>query len=224
MEVFKTMLLVNPRTIKLKLMLQFRFVRIGLLLIATLLSQACFINTALGSDAEQIIALNRSPELSKKLQEALTALGPDYQPRTEHLRDDGSPVYLNRLIQEDSPYLIQHAHNPVNWYPWGAEAFAVAQKEDKPIFLSIGYATCHWCHVMERESFENEEIAQILNDNFISIKVDREQRPDVDSTYMTAVQMIAGRGGWPMSSWLTQNAKPFYGGTYYRPSDFARLL
>jgi len=180
--------------------------------------------TAIAEEQEQIIALNESNTLTTELRSAWQKRGPDYKPRTEHLLADGSPVYINRLIREDSPYLIQHAHNPVNWYPWGEEAFAIAKQQDKPIFLSIGYATCHWCHVMERESFENEEIAQIINDNYIAIKVDREQRPDVDSTYMTAVQMLAGRGGWPMSSWLTASAKPFYGGTYYRPSDFARLL
>lgn len=196
--------------------------RISSVLVATC---ALFLTSAsIASEEKQIIASNESPELSQELLKVLEQQGKGYKPRTEHLRADGSPVYVNRLIKEDSPYLIQHAHNPVNWYPWGEEAFDKAKREDKPIFLSIGYATCHWCHVMERESFENVEIAQILNDNFIAIKVDREQRPDVDSTYMTAVQMLAGRGGWPMSSWLTANAKPFYGGTYYRPSDFARLL
>ena len=125
----------------------------------------------------------------------------------------------NRLIREKSPYLLQHAHNPVDWYPWGEEAFEKARREKKPIFLSIGYSTCHWCHVMARESFENEEIASILNERFIPIKVDREERPDVDKVYMTYVQAATGGGGWPMSVWLTPHLKPFMGGTYYPPED-----
>jgi hypothetical protein len=125
----------------------------------------------------------------------------------------------NRLIKEKSPYLLQHAHNPVNWFPWGEEAFDKAKKEDKPIFLSIGYSTCHWCHVMEEESFENLETAKILNDNFISIKVDREERPDIDSIYMSFVMAATGSGGWPMSVFLTPDQKPFYGGTYFPPED-----
>lgn len=124
-------------------------------------------------------------------------------------------LYSNRLIQEKSPYLLQHAHNPVHWYPWGAEALRVARKEEKVIFLSIGYSTCHWCHVMEHESFENEEIASIMNESFICIKVDREERPDLDNIYMAAVQMITGRGGWPLSIFLTPHGKPFFGGTYW---------
>ncbi len=127
--------------------------------------------------------------------------------------------YTNRLINESSPYLLQHAHNPVDWYPWGEKAFKRAQKEDKPIFLSIGYSTCHWCHVMENESFANEKIAEIMNDNFISIKVDREQRPDVDQIYMNAVMAMTGSGGWPLSVFLTPDVQPFYGGTYFPPQD-----
>jgi uncharacterized protein YyaL (SSP411 family) len=137
---------------------------------------------------------------------------------------DGKPKYTNRLILEDSPYLIQHAHNPVNWYSWGEEAFATAREEDKPIFLSIGYSTCHWCHVMERESFDNEWIAKYLNEHFISIKVDREQRPDVDSYYMTGVMLTTGHGGWPMSNFLMPDGRPFYGGTYFPPEQFRQLL
>ena len=127
--------------------------------------------------------------------------------------------HTNRLIKESSPYLLQHAHNPVDWYPWGAEAFERAKREDKPIFLSIGYSTCHWCHVMKRESFENKQIAKIMNEHFISIKVDREQRPDVDQIYMDAVVMMTGSGGWPLSVFLTTDGKPFYGGTYFPPKD-----
>ncbi len=130
----------------------------------------------------------------------------------------------NRLAGESSPYLQLHAHNPVDWYPWGKEAFETAKREDKPIFLSIGYSTCHWCHVMERESFESIEIARILNKHFICIKIDRERRPDIDEFYMTAVQMLTGRGGWPMSSFLTPEAQPFFGGTYYPPQQFTALL
>src|SRR5258708_33224839 len=134
------------------------------------------------------------------------------------------PSHTNRLAGESSPYLLQHAHNPVDWYPWRDDAFDKAQKENKPIFLSIGYSACHWCHVMERESFENEEIAKLLNKDFVSIKVDREERPDVDDVYMTAVQMINRSGGWPMSVWLTPDGKPFYGATYFPPDRFKQVL
>ena len=126
-------------------------------------------------------------------------------------------MHTNRLANEKSPYLLQHAHNPVDWFPWGPEAFEKARREDKPIFLSIGYSTCHWCHVMERESFENEAIAALLNRDYVPIKVDREERPDVDRIYMTFVQATTGGGGWPMSVWLTPDLKPFFGGTYFPP-------
>ncbi|MCK5070857.1 MAG: thioredoxin domain-containing protein, partial [Desulfocapsa sp.] len=124
----------------------------------------------------------------------------------------------NHLIQEKSPYLLQHAYNPVDWYPWGDEALNKAVAEDKPIFLSIGYSTCHWCHVMAHESFENQEIAKILNKYFVSIKVDREERPDLDQIYMAATQAMTGSGGWPMSLFLMPDTKPFYAGTYFPPS------
>jgi uncharacterized protein YyaL (SSP411 family) len=129
--------------------------------------------------------------------------------------------HTNRLAREISPYLLQHAHNPVDWYPWGEEAFAKAKKEGKLVFLSIGYSSCHWCHVMERESFENEEIAKILNRDFVCIKVDREERPDIDNVYMTAIQVIPPRqnGGWPLSMFLTAEGKPIFGGTYWPPED-----
>ena len=130
-----------------------------------------------------------------------------------------NPAHTNRLGQEKSPYLLQHAHNPVDWYPWGEEAFTKARRENKPIFLSIGYSTCHWCHVMAHESFENEETAAIMNREFVNIKVDREERPDVDRVYMTFVQATTGGGGWPMSVWLTPDLKPFVGGTYFPPED-----
>ena len=137
--------------------------------------------------------------------------------------EDGR-VGLNRLIHEKSPYLIQHADNPVDWYPWGEEAFQKARDEDRPIFVSIGYSTCHWCHVMERESFAVPEIAAVMNRHFINIKVDREERPDVDQIYMAFVQASTGSGGWPMSVFLTPELKPFYGGTYFQPQVFTNLL
>ncbi len=129
----------------------------------------------------------------------------------------------NRLAAEKSPYLLQHKDNPVSWWAWGEEAFAKAKRENKPIFLSIGYSTCHWCHVMEHESFEDDSVAQTLNKNFISIKVDREERPDVDDIYMKAVQRLTGRGGWPMSVWLTPEGLPFYAGTYFPRPNFIAL-
>src|SRR6202790_2373519 len=125
----------------------------------------------------------------------------------------------NRLAHEKSPYLLQHAYNPVDWYPWGDEAFERAKRENLPIFLSVGYSTCHWCHVMERESFENPEIAAILNKSFVAVKVDREERPDVDHIYMTYVQATTGSGGWPMSVFLAPQRMPFFGGTYFAPDD-----
>ncbi|HZH29287.1 MAG TPA: thioredoxin domain-containing protein [Pyrinomonadaceae bacterium] len=131
--------------------------------------------------------------------------------------------HTNRLQNETSPYLLQHAHNPVEWYPWGEEALARARAENKPILLSIGYSACHWCHVMERESFENEEIAALMNENFINIKVDREERPDLDQIYMNAVQLMLGHGGWPLTVFLTPELVPFYGGTYFPPEDRFRL-
>jgi uncharacterized protein YyaL (SSP411 family) len=140
------------------------------------------------------------------------------------------PEHTNRLIHESSPYLRQHAHNPVDWYPWGEEAFARARREAKPILLSVGYSACHWCHVMERESFEDPETARLMNELFVNIKVDREERPDLDHIYMNAVQLLTGHGGWPMTVFLTPAGEPFYGGTYFPPEDrhglpaFSRLL
>ena len=136
----------------------------------------------------------------------------------------------NRLAGETSPYLLQHAQNPVDWYPWGPEALDRARRENLPILLSIGYAACHWCHVMERESFENVDTAALMNARFVCIKVDREERPDLDAIYMQAVQALTGQGGWPMTVFLTPDGEPFYGGTYYPPTDrhgmpsFTRVL
>ena len=137
---------------------------------------------------------------------------------------------MNRLAHETSPYLRQHAENPVDWYPWGDEAFAKARAEQKPILLSVGYSTCHWCHVMAHESFEDAGTAALMNEAFVSIKVDREERPDVDSVYMTFTQALTGQGGWPMTVFLTPDLEPFYAGTYFPPTDqmgrpgFPRLL
>jgi len=130
----------------------------------------------------------------------------------------------NRLINATSPYLLQHAYNPVDWYEWGPEALQKALQEDKPILVSIGYSSCHWCHVMERESFENEDIASIMNEFFVCIKVDREERPDVDHVYMDAVQAMGQHGGWPLNVFLTPDQKPFYGGTYFPPQKWAQVL
>ena len=153
----------------------------------------------------------------------LAACGPPQKKDAGAAKTEEPPVphkHTNRLAKEKSPYLLQHAHNPVDWFPWGEEAFAKAKKEGKPVFLSVGYSTCHWCHVMERESFENEDTAKILNAHFVSIKVDREERPDVDEIYMEAVQaMNNGGGGWPMSVFLTPEGKPFFAGTYFPPDD-----
>src|SRR3954466_1017144 len=138
--------------------------------------------------------------------------------------------HTNRLAAETSPYLLQHKTNPVDWWPWGADALAEAKRSDRPILLSIGYAACHWCHVMERESFEDASTAQLMNERFVNIKVDREERPDVDSVYMQAVQAMTGHGGWPMTMFLTPDGTPFYGGTYFPPEgrqgmpSFRRIL
>jgi uncharacterized protein YyaL (SSP411 family) len=145
-----------------------------------------------------------------------------YRPRTHHLLGVDAPKYTNRLILESSPYLLQHAHNPVDWRAWGDEAFEEARRLGRPVFLSIGYATCHWCHVMEAESFEDEEIAAFMNGHYVCIKVDREERPDVDAIYMAAVQALTQSGGWPMSVWLTPDREPFFGGTYFPPREGAR--
>ncbi len=135
----------------------------------------------------------------------------------------GEETHTNRLINETSPYLLQHAHNPVDWYPWGKEALEVARREQKPILLSIGYSACHWCHVMEHESFENEAIAKLMNEHFVNIKVDREERPDLDQIYMNAVQMMTQHGGWPMTVFLTPEGVPFYAGTYFPPEDLHNM-
>ncbi|MFM6925618.1 MAG: thioredoxin domain-containing protein, partial [Ferruginibacter sp.] len=135
-----------------------------------------------------------------------------------------NPEYTNELIHESSPYLLQHAHNPVNWYPWGDKALLKAKTENKMLIISIGYAACHWCHVMEHESFEDAAVAQIMNENFICIKVDREERPDVDQVYMTAAQLITGRGGWPLNAIALPDGRPFYAGTYFPKDKWMNML
>jgi hypothetical protein len=157
--------------------------------------------------------------LHARLERALATRPAGYRPRTEHLNDAGSPRFTNRLILETSPYLLQHAHNPVDWHPWGDEAFEIARELDRPVLLSIGYSTCHWCHVMERESFEDLEIARFLNEHYVCIKVDREERPDVDAVYMDAVRMLSGSGGWPMTAIVTPDGEAFFGGTYFPARD-----
>lgn len=143
--------------------------------------------------------------------------------RSLHVDDSGAPRFTNHLLGQTSPYLLQHLHNPVDWWPWGDAAFAEARRRDVPVFLSVGYATCHWCHVMEEESFDDVDMAALLNANFVCIKVDREERPDVDAVYMAALQALSGRGGWPMNVWLTPDTRqPFYAGTYFPPVDGQR--
>ena len=158
-----------------------------------------------------------NPAILSEFKKMKEKRGPSYIPRTHHLTPEGKPLFTNRLFLEKSPYLLQHAHNPVNWYPWSEEAFKTAQKKNQPILLSIGYSTCHWCHVMEEESFEDLEIARYINEHYIPVKVDREERPDIDSVYMSAVQITTGRGGWPMTVWLTPQKQVFYAGTYFPP-------
>ncbi|MEM8699197.1 MAG: thioredoxin domain-containing protein, partial [Pseudomonadota bacterium] len=168
-------------------------------------------------------SVTRDPALTARLAEAYAAKGPDYVPRT-HLVQDGRAKYVNRLILEASPYLIQHAHNPVDWRPWGEDALAEAAATGKAIFLSVGYATCHWCHVMEEESFDDEEVAALLNRHFIAIKIDREQRPDLDHIYITATQIQQGHAGWPNSLFLRPDGVPFHTGTYFPRHAFMNLL
>ncbi len=175
-----------------------------------------------GASGQPSSSTGKDPALRARLEAALREKGPDYAPRTRHKNPDGTPKYTNRLILESSPYLLQHAHNPVDWFPWGDEAFEAARAAGKPVFLSVGYSTCHWCHVMEEESFEDEEIASFINAHFIAIKVDREERPDVDAVYMNAVLSFTGSGGWPMSVWLTPERQPFFAGTYFPPRDGVR--
>ncbi len=166
----------------------------------------------------------RPAALAAKLDSALASRGADYRPNTHLLDSEGAPRYTNRLILEASPYLLQHAHNPVDWHPWGEEALDLARRLDRPVFLSVGYATCHWCHVMEEESFDNEQVASLLNASFIPVKLDREARPDLDHAYMLATQMLTGHGGWPNSVFLLPDGRPFYAGSYFPRPNFLHLL
>ncbi|HSF96509.1 MAG TPA: DUF255 domain-containing protein [Thermohalobaculum sp.] len=168
--------------------------------------------------------IQRDADLTASLEAAYAAKGADYTPRTALLDPQGRAQYVNRLILEASPYLLQHAHNPVDWHAWGPEALAEAQALDRPIFLSVGYATCHWCHVMEEESFDNEAVAQILNTHFIPIKIDREQHPALDHIYITATQLQQGHAGWPNSLFLLPDGRPFHTGTYFPRPHFIQLL
>ncbi|HIG89113.1 MAG TPA: thioredoxin domain-containing protein, partial [Candidatus Thioglobus sp.] len=159
-----------------------------------------------------------------ELEQAYTNKDKDYVPRTQHIDEQGRAKFVNHLILESSPYLLQHAHNPVNWYPFSDEAFNKAKLENKPIFISIGYATCHWCHVMEEESFDDLQVAEFLNQHFISIKVDREIRPDVDATYMNVSQLINGSGGWPLNAVILSDGKAFFAGTYFPKDQLLDIL
>jgi len=152
------------------------------------------------------------------LEQSYNNKGEDYTPRTQHVNNQGRAKFVNHLIFESSPYLLQHAHNPVNWYAFTNEAFAKAKLENKPIFISIGYATCHWCHVMAHESFEDKNTAAVMNEKFINIKVDREERPDLDNVFQKSLAILTGTpGGWPLSIFLDENGVPFSGGTYFPP-------
>lgn len=166
----------------------------------------------------------RGPAEQAALVQTLAAKGADHAPRTHLLREDGRPRHLNRLIRETSPYLLQHAHNPVDWRPWGAEAMAEAAARDLPIFFSAGYATCHWCHVMEEESFDDEQVAARLNASCVPVKLDREERPDIDQLYMLASMMVQQRGGWPNSIWMTPDGRPFFAGSYFPKDVFLRAI
>jgi hypothetical protein len=190
-------------------------IRFKLFYILTLLQTVAFV---------QAEVLSYSTELKQTLASALKLQAEDYRPHTQYMCEDTAPCYTNRLILESSPYLLQHAHNPIDWYSWGEEAFTKARRENKAVFLSIGYAACHWCKVMEKESFDNLEIARYINKNFISIKVDRERRPDIDELYGHAVMYFKSQQGWPMSLFLTPDGSPFYGGGYYTKSEFKALL
>ncbi|MCS5636395.1 MAG: thioredoxin domain-containing protein [Myxococcota bacterium] len=199
-----------------------KYALVRLLVLSTLLMLPGIALASAGAAKDSFRSPPGAPEFSKPLQKELSAAligrGPDYEPRTRNLNPDGSPIYSNRLLLEASPYLQQHAHNPVNWYPWGNEAFAEAKRRGVPVLVSIGYSTCHWCHVMEEESFDDPETAKLLNEGFIAIKVDREARPDIDSVYMRAVQAMGISGGWPLNVWVTPDRVPFYGGTYFPPA------
>ncbi|MEM6423300.1 MAG: thioredoxin domain-containing protein, partial [Pseudomonadota bacterium] len=161
-----------------------------------------------GHRIEEPPGTTRAPDVTAALNDAYQALGASYVPRTHLLGPDGRARFVNRLIREASPYLRQHAHNPVDWRPWSDETLSEAAARDMPIFLSVGYATCHWCHVMEEESFDDEQVAALLNAHFLPVKLDREQRPDLDQIYISATQLQQGHAGWPNSVWLMPDGRP----------------
>ena len=176
----------------------------------------------------QFLPLPGAPEMPMEVRQAIDQVwesrSADHEIRTKHLQKDGTPHFANRLILELSPYLNQHAHNPVNWHAWGEEAFELARQLDRPVLISIGYSSCHWCHVMEEESYDNLKIARLLNEHYIAIKVDREINPDIDELYLLAVQIMGGNGGWPLHMFVTPEGKPFLGLVYVPPEDFEVLL
>ena len=192
--------------------------------LAVLVLLICAASPAAAEENPALPGLAASGALPGRLAAALAAKGPGFKPHSRHTGKKGRPLFTNRLIFETSPYLLQHANNPVSWYAWGDEPFARAAREHKPVLLSVGYSTCHWCHVMERESFEDLEVARYLNENFIAIKVDREERPDLDGIYMAAVEALTGGGGWPMTAALNPERQPFFGGTYFPRDRFLDLL
>ena len=192
---------------------------------ALLVVLAVILQTGGGALADQAsYTVDRPAALAAEFAAALAARGPAYRPNTQLLDSAGRPRHTNRLILEASPYLLQHAHNPVDWHPWGDAAFDLAKRLDRPVFLSVGYATCHWCHVMEEESFDHEGVASLLNAEFIPVKLDREARPDLDHAYMLATQMLTGRGGWPNSVFLLPDGRPFHAGSYFPRANFLQLL
>ena len=198
---------VHPATLKAEKMIKTESVFVG------------FIMKIIGRPTRKLTLASSYDILKRVLGNALLILSLFLCISAGSERSHMTSLVPNRLSLEKSPYLLQHAANPVDWYPWGPEAFEKAQKENKLIFLSIGYSTCHWCHVMERESFENQEIAGLLNKDFVAIKVDREERPDIDQIYMTAVQAMTGSGGWPLTVFLTPEGNPVTGGTYFPSED-----
>jgi len=186
----------------------------------TILSAFCIIALSHAAHADPL----PGAQLDSGALSQISTAQPVSPPRTRYLDGAGAPIYTNRLVFERSPYLRQHAHNPVNWRPWGPEALAEAAARDVPVFLSVGYATCHWCHVMEEESFDNAEIAEIMNKNYVPVKVDRETLPDIDAQYMIATQILTGRGGWPNNLFLLPSGEPIVSTSYQPPNAFTDTL
>ena len=182
-------------------------------------------SVAVTQDFEALPGADEIPSSVRgEIQEVWSQMGPDHDIRSKHRQPDGSPVFANRLLLETSPYLVQHAHNPVNWFPWGDEAFAEARRRDVPVLLSVGYSSCHWCHVIEEESYDDLDMAQLINRNFVAVKVDREANPEVDEIHLLALQIMGGSGGWPLHVFLTPDRNPFLGMTYLPPDEFELIL